>query len=127
MTIAFLGKTVVNTFTLPILYISLLFDVNFQEPVFIFFTVLSDALGYFYILVVIEICAVKYWIRFVWRAIRPIDDKFFCFSLTVINIFISLYWSFLTYMGGHGFRYAPMILDKVTAFELFGQSKPVKM
>ena len=127
MTTAFLGKIVVNAFNLPILYICLLFDVNFPESVFFFYTLFADVLGYFYLLIVIEICTVKYWIRFVWRAIRPIDDKFVCFSLTVIDIFMSLFWSFLTTMGGNGYKYGPLILDKITDFEVFGQTKPVKM
>ena len=127
MSTAFLGKIVVTAFLLPIRYISLLFDVKFPQSVCFLYTLFVDASGLFYILILIEICMVKFWIRFVWRAVRPINDKFICFSLTVINIFMSLFWAFLATMGGSGNKYAPLILDKITAFEVFGQSKPVKL
>ena len=127
MSTAFLVKIVVHAFLLPITYISLLFDVKFPQSVCFFYTLVSDAAGLFYILIVIEICMVKYWIRFVWRAIRPLDDSFVCLSLTVINIFMSPFWAFLTTMGGNGNKYGPIILDKITEMEVFGQSKPVKM
>ena len=57
--------------------------------------------GVFSILFIIfESVLILYWMEFVWKTVKPIDDKFVIVWLTLVNIFISSFLSILTILTG---------------------------
>ena len=47
----------------------------------------------FYLLLIMQICIVRFWIEFIWKSIRSINDSFVMVCITVIDIFISFIFS----------------------------------
>ena len=45
---------------------------------------------------------VKYWMKFVCRTVLPIDDQFVVTTLTIINIFVGLFFAALRLQSGGG-------------------------
>lgn len=55
---------------------------------------------HFYLLSLIEICLVKYWLKYVRKRLICMDENFFVTSLTIINIMVSISFSFAKIMLG---------------------------
>ena len=43
----------------------------------------------FYLLLIMQICIVRFWIEFIWKSIRSINDSLVMACITVINTFLS--------------------------------------
>ena len=57
--------------------------------------------GVFSILfILMESVLIQYWTEFVWKTVKPINDKFVIVWLTMVNIFISSFLSILTILTG---------------------------
>ena len=52
------------------------------------------------IFIIFESVLILYWTEFVWKSVKPIDDKFVIVCLTLVNIFISSFLSMLTILSG---------------------------
>ena len=56
--------------------------------------------SFFLMFIIFESVLIRYWTEFVWKTVKPIDDQFVIFCLTLINTFISSYLSILKILSG---------------------------
>lgn len=90
-----------------IAFVSFVFDVRFPLYFGQLKTFLENALQFSCIFYGIEIYWIKYWITFVWKSVRSIDDQFVVAFFSIINIFLSLLIAFLRFqfMDLHVMKY----------------------
>ena len=78
-----------NLTCLNLLTISALFDTHY--PFFIAYIYqLSKVFSIiFYFLLIIQTCIIRFWIEFIWKSVRSINDSFVMVCITVSNTFLS--------------------------------------
>ena len=102
-----LGFTIVilrNLVILNLATIFALFDIHF--PFYIvyihkFVTVFSM---FFFLFLVIQSCIIRYWTEFIWKSVRPIDDRFVMAFLTAKDTFLSILFSTMVVWNADGMK-----------------------
>ena len=61
---------------------------------------IRTASSFFLMFIIFESVLIRYWTEFVWKTVKPIDDQFVIFCLTLINTFISSYLSIFKILSG---------------------------
>ena len=95
-----------------LLTISALFDIRYPffiayiYQLFRFFSII------FYFLLIIQTCAIRFWIEFVWKSIRSINDSFVMVCITVINTFLSFILAAGTIWNAEGMESTLFIDDE---------------
>ena len=80
----FRNLTCLNLLTIPALFdIHYPFFIAYIYQLFQLFTI-----G-FYFLLIIQTCIIRFWIEFIWKSIRSINDSFVMVCITVINTLLS--------------------------------------
>ena len=69
--------------------VQMIFDVNFPLHIkyFYFFQKMQLVLNFY--LTMIEVCLMKYWLKFVRKKIITIDDSFVSVGITLTNVMLS--------------------------------------
>ena len=79
-----------NLTCLNILSISTLLDISYPFFIAYIYQLIKNACGIFFFLLLIQTCIFRFWIEFVWKSIRSINDNFVMFYITVMNSLVSI-------------------------------------
>ena len=76
----------------------LVFEVQVSKVTICFCQILMIFGQFFILFIIIESFLIRYWTKFVWKSVQPIDDKFIINFLAIFNSFISLLFALYEYM-----------------------------
>lgn len=80
---------ILNLIPWNIAFVSFVFDIRFPMIVGQFKVLLELTLDFSLVFLCAEICLIKYWMAFVWKSVRPIDDVFVVTCINIVNTFLS--------------------------------------
>ena len=78
-----------NLTCINLLIISALFDICYPFFIAYIYQLFRLFCIIFSFLLIIQTCAIRFWIEFVWKSIRSINDSFVMVCITVINTSLS--------------------------------------
>ena len=78
-----------NLTCLNLLTISALFDIHYPFFIAYIYQLLKVFSIIFYFLLIIQTCIIRFWIEFIWKSVRSINDSFVMVCITVSNTFLS--------------------------------------
>ena len=79
-----------NLTCLNLLTISTLFDISYPFFIVYIYQLMLNMNRIFFLLLLIQTCIIRFWIEFVWKSTRSIDDNFVMVYITVMNTLLSL-------------------------------------
>ena len=79
-----------NLTCLNLLTISTLFDLSYPFFIVYIYQLMLNMNRIFFLLLLIQTCIIRFWIEFVWKSIRSINDNFVMFYITVMNSLVSI-------------------------------------
>ena len=59
---------------------------------------------FFLMFLVIQSCIIRYWTEFIWKSVRPIDDRFVMAFLTAKDTFLSILFSTMVVWNADGMK-----------------------
>ena len=72
-----------------LLTISALFDIHYPFFIAYIYQIIRIFSVIFCNLLIIQTCIIRFWIEFIWKSVRSINDSFVMVCITVINTFLS--------------------------------------
>ena len=69
--------------------IQIVFDLNYPSILKYFYYFQKMQLVFMFYLTMIEVCLLKYWLKFIRKKIIAMDDSFVCFGITLANLFVT--------------------------------------
>ena len=100
-----LGHFVLIVLTVTVLntrIVSLLFEVQFSMATNCFCHILRITCQFFILFIIIETVLIRYWTKFIWKSIQPINEKFVINFLTLFNSCLSLLLALYEFLPGIG-------------------------
>ena len=79
-----------NLTCLNLLAISTLLDISYPFFVVYIYQLIRCMSRFFLSLLLIQTCIFRFWVDFVWKSIRSINDNFVMFYITVMNSLVSI-------------------------------------
>ena len=79
-----------NLTCLNLLTISTLLDICYPFFIVYIYQLIRSMCRIFLFLLLIQTCIFRFWIEFVWKSIRSINDNFVMFYITVMNSLVSI-------------------------------------
>ena len=79
-----------NLTCLNLLTISTLLDISYPFFIAYIYQLIRYVCRIFFFLLLIQTCIIRFWIEFVWKSTRSIDDNFVMVYVTVMNTLVSI-------------------------------------
>ena len=79
-----------NLTCLNLLTISTLLDIRYPFFIVYLYQSIRNMSRIFFSLLLIQTCIFRFWIEFVWKSIRSINDNFVMFYITLMNSLVSI-------------------------------------
>ena len=89
-----------NSTTFNVKICMLVFEVQMPMGIIYACHFIRTASCFSLLFILLESVLIRYWTEFVWKTVKPIDDQFVIFCLTLINTFVSSYLSILKILSG---------------------------
>ena len=93
-----------NLTCLNLLTISTLLDISYPFFIAYIYQLIKNQCRIFLFLLLIQTCIFRFWIEFVWKSIRSINDSFVMVCITVINTFLSFILAAGTIWNAEGMK-----------------------
>ena len=95
----FRNLTCLNLLTIPVL-----FDIHYPFFIAYIYKLIRIFSIIFYCLLGIQTYIIRFWIEFIWKSIRSINDSFVMVCITVINTFLSFILAAGTIWNAEGMK-----------------------
>ena len=79
-----------NLTCLNLLTISTLFDISYPFFIVYIYQLMLNMNRIFFLLLLIQTCIIRFWIEFVWKSTRSINDHFVMVYIRVMNTLVSI-------------------------------------
>ena len=79
-----------NLTCLNLLTISTLLDISYPFFIVYNYQLIGKMCSIFFLLLLIQTCFIRFWIEFVWKSTRCINDNFVMVYITVMNSLVSI-------------------------------------
>ena len=83
---------------------SALFDLQFPYFVVYIYKFIRIFTLFFILFVAIQSCLIRYWIEFVWKSVKAIDDKLIMVFIRVNTVFQSMIFAFMFVWNAGGLQ-----------------------
>ena len=93
-----------NLTCLNLLTISTLLDICYPFFIVYIYQLIRSMCRIFLFLLLIQTCIFRFWIEFVWKSIRSINDSFAIVCITVINTLLSFIFAAGLIWNGEGWK-----------------------
>ena len=113
-----------NLTTLTIRTILTIFDLTLPINFSYFFLFCECFFVYYYLLTIIEISWLKFFFKFVWKSVRPLDEGFVVFCFTFNNIVFGTLLTIAWMMSGSGKIWLMKVADPLEWHITFWISDP---
>ena len=101
----------INIFFLNVRIILTIFGLTLPLNLAYFIVLCESIMIFYFLLTLIEISWLKYFYKFVWKSVRPLDEGFVVSCFTLNNIVFATLLSIGWLMSGRGKRYLMHVAD----------------
>ena len=95
---------VVNLTCFNLSTMSALFDLQFPYFLVYIYKFIRIFTLFFILFVAIQSCLIRYWIEFVWKSVKAIDDKLIMVFISVNTVFQSMIFAFMFVWNAGGLQ-----------------------